>query len=86
MTFTNVPHIDDGRTIFWGISHSSAVTDVLDGLVKLYHLPAISAEYTVEAGGKHQGRRTSSILSSVVETFAVLRPLDPLTPLVDALC
>jgi hypothetical protein len=71
VTLANVPHIDDGRTLFWGISHFSTVTDVLDGLTELYQLPLISMEYiveTVEVTGNHQGMRINRVRSCVIDT------------------
>lgn len=49
VTFWNVPHIEDETSINWGISRSSTVTDVVDGISELFRLSLQSVEYIVES-------------------------------------
>lgn len=49
LTFWNVPEIEDGKIIKWGIAKSSTAVDVIDGLVELYRLPLHSVEYTIDS-------------------------------------
>lgn len=86
VTLSNVPSIDEGRTISWGISHTSTAADVLDGLTELYRLPRSLWNILLKPlnpGGNIKVDGQLEFLPASLISFVVLRPLDPSTLLVN---
>ncbi|KAF8312682.1 hypothetical protein DL93DRAFT_1298220 [Clavulina sp. PMI_390] len=70
LSLWNLPEIDEGKALEWGVTASSTVGDILNGIVELYDIPLEVSDcviHAVEKSRQHEILRPISLATKVVD-------------------